>query len=34
MLNVKDVTRTLIVEEGHIEPRIIILAEIYVPKQD
>lgn len=30
----KKVTRTLIVEKGHIEPREIALEEIYVPKQD
>ena len=34
MLNVKSVSRALIVKEGHIEPRIIRLDEIYVPKQD
>tara|TARA_E500000178_G_C16910057_1_gene702168 strand:+ start:129 stop:1169 length:1041 start_codon:yes stop_codon:yes gene_type:complete len=34
MLNVKDVTRALIVDEGFIEPRIIKLDEIYIPKQD
>ena len=34
MLNIKKVTRALIVVEGHEEPRIIKLEEIYVPKQD
>jgi len=34
MLDTKMVTRALIVEEGHIEPRSIPLEEIYVPKED
>jgi len=34
MLNTNMVTRALIVEKGHIEPRVIKLNEIYVPKQD
>jgi hypothetical protein len=34
MLDTEMVTRTLIVEEGHIEARSILLEEIYVPKED
>ena len=34
MLDIKMVTRALIVQEGHVEPRSIRLDEIYVPKQD
>ena len=34
MLRIEMVTRTLIMEEGHVEPRIIKLEDIHVPKQD
>ena len=34
MLDTRKVTRALIVQEGHVEPRSIKLDEIYVPKHD